>query len=268
MATRITQTFDRLKQEQKKGFIAYITAGDPSFDDTLDRVLRLEDQGVDLIELGVPFSDPLADGGVNQASATRALANGATPDGVIDLTARIRERSDIPIIYYAYLNVFLAHGGFNRNLRRMSKAGADGLLVLDLPVEELAPFEKPFEQHGIDNIRLVTPTSPPARIRRIVASGSGFVYCVSRAGVTGARKSISHDADAVVHRTRKATRLPVALGFGISTPEQARETARSPDAIVVGSAIVQAFAERAPTPRGRAAASRWVGRLVKAVKEL
>jgi len=264
--TRIDRAFSRLREEGRKGFVAYITAGDPSLDDTEDMVLRLERAGADVVELGIPFSDPLADGRVNQMSAMRALEQGATFDGVVKCISRIRRRSEVPLLCYSYMNPMLARG-FDRSVKLLAEAGLDGLLVLDLPVEEEDPYTKALALHGMNNIRLVTPTSPDARIRQIVAKGSGFIYCVSREGVTGMQKQLSGSARDVVERTRRHTRLPIALGFGISTPEQARAAAAAADAVVVGSAIVSRFHESPHTPQGRAQAAAWVSKLVRAVKE-
>ncbi len=263
--TRIDRCFDTLRQQGRKGFIAYITAGDPTIAATEDTVLRLEDAGVDVVELGIPFSDPLADGRVNQESAVRALEAGATPEKINAMVARLRARTQIPLLYYTYLNLMLP-GGFGHSLSRLAKAGTDGVLVLDLPVEELGPYEADFARHSVNNIALVTPTSPDDRIRKIVGKATGFVYCVSRTGVTGMQKNVSADAADIVVRTRRHTKLPIALGFGISNPEQAREIASGPaDAVVVGSAIVSKFHAEGDSPEGRARAARWVGRMVKAV---
>ncbi len=265
ISTRIDRAFASLKTTGQKGFIAYITAGDPDLKATADIVLRLEEVGVDIVELGIPFSDPLADGRVNQQSATRALESGTTLHGVLDCIERIRRRSEIPILCYTYSNPLYALG-FGKVVRRMAEAGQDGLLILDLPVEESADAVKVVHRHGLNNICLVTPTSPDERIRSIVRKASGFVYGVSRTGVTGMQKQLDNEGAELIRRTKKCTQLPVALGFGISNPAQAREAARLPDAIVVGSAIVNRFHEAPHTAKGRAQAAAWVGQLVKAVK--
>ncbi len=263
--TRIERCFADLQASNQKGFIAYITAGDPSLADTADLVLRLEDAGADIVELGIPFSDPLADGRVNQMSAARALAAGTTPRGVLQCVAAIRRRSQVPILLYAYLNLMLA-GGFERNMRAAAAAGVDGLLLLDLPVEEAAEYAVILRRHNLNNTCLVTPTSPLARIRRIVASSTGFVYCVSREGVTGMQRQLAPAALRLVARTKSCTRLPVALGFRIATPAAATAAATAADAVVVGSAIVDRFHRAGRT--GRAAAARWVGGLIRAVKRV
>ena len=266
MPTRIDQRFAELKGRGEKGFIAFITAGDPDLDATRDIVLRLEDAGVDVVELGIPFSDPLADGRVNQQAATRALASGTTVAGVFEAVAAIRRSSQVPLLCYSYLNPLLAPG-FDRSARAAAAAGVDGFLLLDLPVEEQSEYADAMDRCGLNNIRLVTPTSPPERIRRIVTRASGFIYCVSREGVTGAQKSLNNAAADVVERTRRCTDLPVALGFGIASPEQARAAAACADAIVVGSAIVERFDTRPHNAAGRRAAAAWVRKLVRAAKE-
>ncbi len=260
--TRIDQKFAELKSRGEKGFIAYITAGDPSLKGTEDIVLRLEDAGVDIIELGVPFSDPLADGPVNQASAARALEAGTTIHGVFDSVARIRRRSKIPLMCYAYANHIYSLGT-EAIAKRAAGSGLDGFLVLDLPVEESAEAEAIFKRHELNNICLVTPTTPDPRISKIVRHATGFVYCVSREGVTGMQKKLSDGALGLIQRIKARTTLPVALGFGISTPDVARTAATVADAIVVGSAIVDRFHRES-----RAVAARWISTLVNAVKEV
>ena len=265
MATRIEHCFVRLRAQGQKGFIAYITAGDPSLRATQDIVLRLEDAGVDLVELGIPFSDPLADGKVIQLASARALAAGTTLARLLEAVAALRRRTEIPLLLFSYLNPLLAHG-FGATARRAARAGADGFLVLDLPVEEAADGIRDMERHGLNHVGLVTPTTPPARIRRIVRASTGFVYCVSREGVTGVRDRLERGALELVRLTRRFTRLPVALGFGIATPDKTRAAARSADAVVVGSAIVDRFHAAPRSAAGRAAAARWVRTLVRSVK--
>lgn len=266
MSTRIERRFEQLMARGEKGFVAYITAGDPGLKETEDIVLRLGEVGVDIVELGIPFSDPLADGRVNQESAARALACGTTLEGVFKTVQRIRQQSDIPILCYTYMNPIHARGAAGV-LRDAAEVGVDGMLFLDLPVEESAPYVEWMRKSNINNITLVTPTTPPARIARIVARASGFVYCVSREGVTGAQKSLGTAALDLVARTKELTMLPVALGFGISSPEHAKAAAKAADAVVVGSAIVNRFHAEPSTSAGRKAAAAWVGRMVAAVKE-
>lgn len=264
--TRLEQKFAALKKEGKKGFIAYIGAGDPSLEDTVEIVLQLEKAGVDVIELGLPFSDPLADGRVNQDAATRALEAGSTFDGVMACVAKIRERSEIPMIFYAYMNVLYARG-FEKAMNDAAAAGIDGFLILDMPREESGPYRDYISGAHLNNIVLVTPTTPESRTKKIVKSADGFVYCVSRAGVTGVQSGgLAEGAAGLVEQIKKHTRLPVALGFGIGTPEAAAEAAQHADAVVVGSAIVNKFHENPHTAEGRADAAEFVAALVDAVK--
>ncbi|WP_372846332.1 tryptophan synthase subunit alpha [Pontiella sp.] len=263
--SRIDRRFAELKKQGKKGFIAYLSAGDPNLEDTVDIVLRLEAAGVDLVELGLPFSDPLADGRVNQEAATRALEAGSTFEGVMACVAKIRERSDIPMIFYAYMNPLLSRG-YEESIRAAAEAGIDGFLLLDLPLEEEGPYRKALSENGLNSIKLVTPTTPDGRIEKIVKRANGFIYCVSREGVTGVQSEIAEGAGALVQRIKEHSNLPVALGFGIGTPEQARDAAALSDAVVVGSAIVNAFHNNPHTAEGRADAAALVKQMVDAVK--
>lgn len=265
--TRIDRCFEQLRKRREKGFIAYITAGDPSLSATEENVLLLEKAGVDLIELGIPFSDPIADGRVNQAAAERALRAGTTYEGILRSVESIRRRSDIPLLLFSYLNPLLAHG-FDKAVRDAARVGVDGFLILDLPPEEMAPYIASLERQGLNHVGLVAPTSSPERIRQIVRAASGFVYCVSREGVTGKQKRLSEGAQRLVRNVRRATRLPLALGFGISTRQQAAAAARFADAVVVGSAIVEALAESSASKTKRAETARWIGEMVKAVKKV
>ncbi|RZO88054.1 MAG: tryptophan synthase subunit alpha [Kiritimatiellaceae bacterium] len=267
MRARLDRCFKALSKTEKKAFIAYLSAGDPDLESTVDIVLRLEDQGVDVIELGLPFSDPLADGRVNQEASTRALEAGSTFEGVMDCVASIRKRSDIPIVFYAYMNPLLSRG-FDKAIREGAEAGADGFLLLDLPVEESRPYRASLKAQNVHAIQLITPTTPDERMGKIVKQASGFVYCVSREGVTGVQDRIAAGAGELVQRIKAHTSLPVAIGFGIGTPEQAGEAAQLADGVVVGSAIVKAFHEESHDAAGRARAAAFVGSLVRAVKEV
>tara|TARA_A100001015_G_scaffold14394_2_gene16826 strand:- start:1164 stop:1967 length:804 start_codon:yes stop_codon:yes gene_type:complete len=267
MRARLDRCFKALSKTEKKAFIAYLSAGDPDLESTVDIVLRLEDQGVDVIELGLPFSDPLADGRVNQEASTRALEAGSTFEGVMDCVASIRKRSDIPIVFYAYMNPLLSRG-FDKAIREGAEAGADGFLLLDLPVEESRPYRASLKAQNVHAIQLITPTTPDERMGKIVKQASGFVYCVSREGVTGVQDRIAAGAGELVQRIKAHTSLPVAIGFGIGTPEQAGEAAQLADGVVVGSAIVKAFHEESHDVAGRARAAAFVGSLVRAVKEV
>ena len=259
MPNRIDQCFAALRPRNEKAFIAYICAGDPDLPRTVDLALALEKAGVDILELGVPFSDPLADGLVNQLAAQRALQAGATVPGVLDCIRQIRRRSQIPIVLYTYLNPIFQFG-FKPFHREAAEAGVDGLLILDLPPEEDQPSEGPV------HIRLIAPTTPPERVERICARAAGFVYYVSREGVTGVQRSVASSLGDRVSEVRRQTKLPVAVGFGISTAEQAREVAKVADAVVLGSAIVQMINDNATIPDLPARLSAFVAPLVAAVK--
>src|ERR1043166_1083544 len=238
---RIVQRFARLKSEGRKGFIAYIGAGDPDLDATRQFGLAFDQGGVDVLELGVPFSDPLADGLVNQLAAQRGLESGTTPPGVLATVAAIRKQSQIQIVLYIYFN--LVHKqGLEAFIRDAARAGVDGLLVLDLPPEESGNYEAVMRQSGLCNIYLVAPTTPDDRIALIVKRARGFIYYVSREGVTGMQQKLSDTIAQMTAKIRAHTDLPIAVGFGISTPEQARTVAACAEAIVVGSAIVNQIA--------------------------
>ena len=239
---RIDLKFQELKERGQKAFVAYITAGDPSPEATPQLVWALERAGADIVELGVPFSDPLADGVVNQLSAQRALAAGTTPPQVLEIVREIRERSQIPIVLYTYFNLLYAFG-VERFCVQAHEAGVDGVLILDLP-----PDEDVGSLGHLCRISLVAPTSPVERIARIVGSASGFVYYVSREGVTGMQTNVATNTGSRVEMIRKHTSLPVCIGFGISTPEQARIVAHQADGAVVGSALVNQIAQLGSDP--------------------
>ncbi len=238
MANRIDDCFANLRARGEKGFIAYIAAGDPSLARTVDLALALERAGTDILELGVPFSDPLADGIVNQLAAQRALEAGATVRGVLECVQQIRHRSQVPIVLYTYLNPMVQFG-LDPFYAEAERAGVDGLLILDLP-----PDEDIEERSGaLAHIRLVAPTTPAKRLEKICARGAGFIYYVSREGVTGAQTQVASSLGERVAELRKYTDLPIAVGFGISTPEHVAEVAQHADAVVVGSLIVNQIAE-------------------------
>lgn len=244
MSNRISATFRRLKDASQSGFIAYITAGDPSLDSTLAIALSLEKAGVDILELGVPFSDPLADGATIQAAAGRALEGGASVKGVLELVRSLRQESELPIVLFTYLNPVYIYG-FEKFHADAAAAGADGVLILDLPPDEEGRNAELAVTHGLAPIRLIAPTTPVNRMASIAATAKGFIYYVSREGVTGEQASLSDTISDQVAEIRKYTELPIAVGFGISTPEQAAAVAAQADAVVVGSAIVRCIAENA-----------------------
>jgi tryptophan synthase alpha chain len=242
--TRIADKFAALRLEHRKAFIPYITAGDPDLETTARIILELEKSGADIIELGVPFSDPMADGPVIQRASERALRNGVTVSDCLNLVRRIRRQSEIPVVLFTYYNPLLSLGniGVGDQLR---DAGVDGVLVTDLVPEEAEDFIRQMRAVDVDTIFLVAPTSTDARIKRVADACSGFVYAVSRTGVTGVRQSLSDAAGQLVERVRRFTELPIAVGFGLSTPEQVAEVWQHADAAVVGSRIVAEIAEQA-----------------------
>lgn len=237
-ATRISSLFAERKAANRKAFIAYLTGGDPSPAHTASLVLALERGGADLIELGVPFSDPIADGPVIQRASDRALRAGATLRGLLETVEEIRRHSQIPLLLFSYLNPLLRYG-FDKLARDASRAGIDGVLLTDLSVEEAAEPVRRLKDQGLDTVFLAAPTSTDYRLRLVAEHSSGFVYLVSRTGVTGEQASLSSSAAPLIQRTRQFTDLPIALGFGISTPQQVAEVAELADGIVVGSAIVK-----------------------------
>jgi tryptophan synthase alpha chain len=262
---RISEKFAKLRSEGKKGFVVYIGAGDPDLSATRELAFAFEGAGVDILELGVPFSDPLADGLVNQLAAQRGLESGTTPSKVLATVAEIRERSQIPIVLYIYYNL-LHRCGVEKFIRDAQAAGVDGLLVLDLPPEESGRYEEWMRQYGLATIYLVAPTTPEARIEIIVKRGTGFIYYVSREGVTGMQSSLSRNIGEMTARIRAHTALPIAVGFGISNPEQARAVAETSEAIVVGSAVVNQIATFGRAPEMVEKVSAFTKSLVDAVK--
>ena len=240
--SRISELFARKKAAGEAALIAYITAGDPGPERTPALVEALERGGVDLIELGVPFSDPIADGPVIQKASDRALRAGTRLASVLEIARRVRERSEIPVLLFSYLNPLLRYG-FEKLAAEAKAAGIDGCLLTDLSVEEAGEFVKTMRGAGLDTVFLAAPTSPAERLKLVAEYSSGFVYLVSRTGVTGERAQLSEAVGPLVGAMRKATDLPLAVGFGISTGAQAGETARMADGVVVGSAFVRIVEE-------------------------
>ncbi|HXP62070.1 MAG TPA: tryptophan synthase subunit alpha [Dongiaceae bacterium] len=262
---RIDQRFARLRQEGKKGLILYIGAGDPSLEATRQLALAFDQLGVDVLELGVPFSDPLADGVVNQLAAQRGLASGTTPPAVLATVAAIRRQSEIPIVLYLYFN--LAHRrGLQRFIEDAARAGVDGLLILDLPPEESGSYRALMRQAGLCPICLVAPTTPEKRIELIVKDGAGFIYYVSREGVTGMQAQLAQGLAEMTAKIRAHTDLPIAVGFGISTPAQARAVAAQAEAVVIGSAVVNQIAQFGRDPALVSRVAEFVRPLAAAVK--
>lgn len=223
--------------ENKKAFIAFLTAGDPDKESTIKYVLAMEKAGADLIEIGIPFSDPTAEGAVIQEANIRALKNGMTTDGVFEIVEEIRKVSQIPLCFMTYCNPVF-HYGYDRFFGRMEELGVDGLILPDLPYEEKDEMEDVADAHNVALISMVSPTSDE-RIKKIAKDAQGFIYVVSSMGVTGVRQNISTDLGAIVGKIREVTDVPCAIGFGISTPEQAKKMAGVSDGAIVGSAIVR-----------------------------
>ena len=241
---RIGDRFARRKAEGRTAFVPFLTAGDPSIDRTVKAAGELERAGADVLELGVPFSDPLADGPVIQRSSERALARGVTLTSVLGAVRRIRETSDLPLLLFSYFNPLLQRG-LERLASEAAEAGVDGVLVTDLPPEEADEWVEAARGADLDTVFLASPTSPPKRLRRVAEASRGFVYAISRTGVTGERHALSTEAAPLVERLRALTDVPVALGFGLSTPEHVREAGKVADGVVVGSALVR-FLEEQP----------------------
>jgi tryptophan synthase alpha chain len=262
---RIEAAFARLAREKKKGIVVYIGAGDPDLEATRRLALAFDQAGVDVLELGVPFSDPLADGIVNQLAAQRGFDSGTTPPRVLETVAALRRDSQIPVVLYLYYNLVHRHG-LDRFIQEAARAGVDGLLILDLPPEESENYEALMRAAGLNAIYLVAPTTPEERIARIVARASGFIYYVSREGVTGMQSQVSASISGKTAQIRARTALPIAIGFGISNPAQAKAVAASADAVVVGSAVVNRIAELGRRPEMVAEVSGFVRGLVEAVK--
>jgi tryptophan synthase alpha chain len=245
--SRLAETFRRLREEDRPGLVTYITAGDPDLPRSGEILKALDRAGADVLEVGVPFSDPLADGPVIQRATERALLAGTTLTGVLDLVARLRAEIAAPIVIFSYANPILRMGA-ERFADEARQAGVDGVLVLDLPIEEAAEFRTLLATRGIDMIFLLSPTTTDERIKTAATLGRGFLYAISRLGVTGARDTVATSARAVVERVRAATDMPVAVGFGISSPEHVREVGQWADAAVVGSALVNVIAETGKAP--------------------
>jgi tryptophan synthase alpha chain len=245
--SRLDATFGRLRANGERALVAYLMAGDPSLAETERLVLEAERRGADVVELGVPFSDPLADGPVIQRAGVRALAAGTTLARVLEMIATLRARVRVPLVLMTYYNPVLAFG-LKAFARTAAEAGADGVIVPDLPHEESEPLRAEAEPAGLDLVHMVAPTSPPARVKVIARLSRGFVYVVSLTGVTGERRELPKDLDAQLRTLRLVTTKPVCVGFGVSTPEQVAAVARLADGVAVGSAIVRTIEHHAATP--------------------
>lgn len=234
--SKIKQAF-----QGKKAFIAFLTAGDPGADCTVEYILAMEEAGADLIEIGIPFSDPTAEGVVIQEANIRALKGGMTTEGVFSIVEKVREKSQVPLVFLTYINPVFYYG-YEKFCQRCSDLGVDGLIIPDLPFEEKGELADIAEAYGVDLISMIAPTSQQ-RILRIASDASGFIYIVSSMGVTGVRSEITTDVRSIVETVRQVTDVPTAIGFGISTPQQARQMAEASDGAIVGSAIVKIIAK-------------------------
>jgi len=242
---RIDAAFSRLREKKQKAFIPYITAGVPGPKETVDLALMLDKQGADILELGYPFSDPMADGVVNQSAATRALENGVDDMAYLGMVRAIREKSQIPIVVFSYLNPIFRLG-MEDFAQRARDAGVDGFLLVDMPVEETEEFQKICKRLDLRLIFLAAPTTTPVRLERLLREASGFLYYITRTGITGEQQGFQKDFESKLAAVKKASPIPVVAGFGISTPEQVRTVCRICDGAVVGSALVRRTLEKKP----------------------
>ena len=240
---RIQKKFSELKKQKKKALIFFLTAGDPNLKKTEELVLEFEKQGADLIEIGVPFSDPLADGPIIQASSYRALKKGTNTEKILSLVKRLRQKSEIPLLLMTYLNPIF-HYGLERFAKKAKACGVDGLIVPDLPPEEGRDLERLTRRLGIDLVYLLAPTSVKKRQKMIVSASRGFVYFVSLTGVTGSQSAGAHSIRGVLGSARRMAKIPVCAGFGIRTPKDAKNMAAISDGVIIGSAAVQAAAKK------------------------
>ena len=260
---RIEKKFSELKRAKKKALVVFITAGDPSLAMNEALIPALEREGVDVVELGVPFSDPLADGPVIQTSSQRALARGVTLPKILGLVRRVRPRTRLPLVLMSYLNP-IWRLGVGRFAKAAKAAGVDGVIIPDLPPDEGREIARAFKRESLDLVYLLAPTSPASRQRMISQASQGFIYFVSVTGVTGVRRSLSKQVLRQVAHLKKRTKLPVCVGFGVSTPEQAKQVARVADGVIVGSAVVKALAAR-PALGAAAFAKRFIRPLAHAL---
>ena len=263
--TRITKEFAELKAKNEKALVPFFFAGDPDLDTTYDLVLRLEEAGADIIELGIPYTDPLADGPVNQAAAARALSNGITLPDILGLVSKLREKTQIPIAFLLYFNCVLQYG-VEEFLADCVKAGVDGLVIPDLPMEEREQYREIFAKYDVDMIPLVTPVSA-GRINGIVKDSSGFIYCVTSTGTTGVRSDFSTDFSSFMGEVKKHTDTARVLGFGISTPEHVRELKGYAEGLIVGSAVVKKMAQAGSKKELIASVSGFVAELKAALED-
>ncbi len=263
--SRIAAAFAAARKQRRAAFVAYITAGDPGLAATVELARALRRAGADVLELGVPFSDPIADGPTNQRAAERALAAGTTLGGVLDAVREIRLDEDLPIVLFTYANPVIRFG-VERFAQEAAAAGVDGVLFTDVPAEELPRFRPALRDWKLDPVMLATPTSTKERIKAASRLGEGFLYLVSRTGVTGAQRQLERELADTVRTVRKLSRLPVAVGFGISTPAQVAAVAEMADGVVVGSAIVERIARLGESDELADAVQRFVTPLAEATR--
>ncbi|MDU2066343.1 MAG: tryptophan synthase subunit alpha [Sporomusaceae bacterium] len=240
--SRIEKRFSALKEQGRKGLIIYVNSGYPDYEITYEAVLAMAAAGADVIELGLPFSDPMADGPVIQKAATEALAKGATTAKALDLAKRIRQQSDVPLAVMTYVNTIL-NQGVEKFVQDFAAAGIDGLIAPDVPAEEAALLQGPCQSAGMDLISFVAPTTDAARLPGLCRQASGFIYCIATTGVTGVRQTDYSAIGKVIQSVRSQTKLPLAIGFGIGSPEAAVAAAQHADAVIVGSAVVKLLAQ-------------------------
>jgi tryptophan synthase alpha chain len=256
--SRISPLFDKLRAEDRLGLFTYITVGYPRLDSTPDIALALAGAGADLVELGIPFSDPLAEGRTIQATSQRALENGVTVASCLEAASAIRQRSEVPVVFMGYLNPILAYG-VKRFTEHAADVGVDGLIIADLSLEETAELRAVCQGSGINLIFFLAPTSTEARISLVAEQATGFIYCISVTGVTGSRQAIGAEVDSLLGRIRAMTSTPLALGFGLSTPEHLRSLQGKVDAAIVGSALLDAVGRAGDDPAAAAAEFvRWI----------
>lgn len=263
---RIDQTFSELKKQNKKAFVAYIAAGDPDFERSLETMKALADAGADILELGLPFSDPLADGIVNQMAAERALKSGMTTPRVLELIQKFRSTHQTPIVLFTYLNPIYNYG-FQKFESDAVAAGADGILLLDLPPDEAACSDEFSQSGALKRIRLIAPNTPPERAKMLAEKAEGFIYALSRTGVTGAHGAPIAEIGSLVSAIQAHAKVPVCVGFGISTPEQAKQVAQAADGVIVGSALVKQVELHAAEKDVARHVGIFASTLIKAVKE-
>lgn len=264
--SRITEKFNSLRAKKEKALIVYLTAGDPSLKITKELIFALEKAGVDILEIGVPFSDPTADGPVIQAAAQRSLKNGTTLEGVLQMVEEVRQVSQIPLVLFGYFNPIFVYG-VKKFARRAKKAGVDGVLVVDLPYEEAPELRVYTDKAGIDFISLIAPTTGIKRAKQIAANASGFLYYISITGITGTAAPQISEIKTAVDKIRKITGLPIAVGFGISRPPQARAIGQFADGIVIGSAVVKLIDENRNNPDLIKVVSGYVGEVKQALRD-